>query len=65
MITARFYFEQQRLFDSPVTKNIANLVNDEEINNFLTKVLVRYRNYIVEHNTILKSYQQKFKKKKY
>ena len=62
VITARFYFEQQRLFDSPVTKNIANLVNDEEINNFLTKVLVRYRKYIVEHNTILKSYQQKFKK---
>ena len=65
VITARFYFEQQRLFDSPATKNIVNLVNDEEINNFLTKVLVRYRNYIVEHNTILKSYQRKFKKKKY
>jgi len=65
VITARFYFEQQRLFYSPVTKNITNLVNDEEINNFLTKVLVRYRDYIIEHNTILKSYQQKFKKKKY
>ena len=60
IITAIFYFEQQQLFDSPVTKNISKLIKDKEINNFLTKVLVIYRNYITEQNIILKNYQRQF-----
>ena len=63
-ITARFYFEQQRLFDSSLRKNISELINDKEINNFLTKTLTKYQNYISEHETNLKNYRYQLRKKR-
>ncbi len=63
-ITARFYFEQQRLFGSSLRKNISELINDKEINNFLTKTLTKYQNYISEHEANLKNYQDQLKEKR-
>lgn len=63
-ITARFYFEQQRLFDSPSTTNIIGLINNKEINDFIEKTFTKYQNYIGEHGTILKNYRHKFIKSK-
>jgi len=63
-ITARFYFEQQRLFGSSLRKNISELINDKEINNFLTEALTKYQNYISEHETNLKNYQDQLRKKR-
>lgn len=63
-ITAIFYFGQERLFESPFTKKISRLINDKEINNFISKTFTKYQNYIDEHNAILKNYQRQFSKRK-
>jgi len=61
-ITARFYFEQERLWNLPVTKNISELINDKEINNFLEKTLTKYQIYLDDHKTKLKNYQYQLRK---
>ncbi|MCH7966920.1 MAG: hypothetical protein IIB02_05820 [Thaumarchaeota archaeon] len=56
VITARFYFEQKRLWGLSVTKGVSELIDDKEINNFLTKTLTKYQNYLDDHKTNLKNY---------
>ena len=53
--------EQDRINECKIlAKNISKLIKDKEINDFLTKVLVIYGNYITEQNIILKNYQRQF-----
>lgn len=63
-ITARFYFEQKRLFEFGYIKDISKLIKDKKVICFLKKVLVKYNNYIKDQKMYLNMYQLQFKKRK-